>query len=168
MQVRIRRLSLEPALVANHVFNEQLPPEVALQAACSSRDRVTTCTQRSPISSTVSSPQCTRRGGLNGFRTLPLRVVVRDAHHQRRTRGQTKRFFQPVDVLPPEVPIRYSDQRSLRAVGKLDEPLEALRQQVRVRLKLAQLDVNRQDVAVLDDVLRVVLREYRDPGGSVE
>ena len=84
---------------------------------------------------------------------IVCRVVVGVAHRHRGPFGQHERRGIAIHVLPAEVPVVDRDQPARRAVRQLRLGLNRPRQIVGVRLDGEDFDVDRQLVAIGDDVL---------------
>ena len=106
----------------------------------------------------VLPPDDARGRDVRVARVAP-RVVVGVAHRNRGALRQHERHRVAIDVLPPEIPVVYDDQRSRRPVRECRLRFHATREVVRMRLDRDHFDVHRQLVMVRHDVLTCAGRD---------
>ena len=133
----------------------------ALRTAASSARRGTTSIQSWPISSVERGPDRTRCGGSVTVVRIRRGVVVGEPHRQPRAPREEHRRSIAIPVLPAKVPLANPQQILLRTVGKRRRSAHLLPEVVRVRIDAHRLDVDREHVAVLHDVVRLA-------GGNVD
>ena len=75
---------------------------------------------------------------------IGVRVIVRDAHLNRRSFRKPNWLAVRVDPLPVDVPVRDLDQRDARAIGQGSPGFHLLAELVRVRVDGQHFDANRQ------------------------